>query len=208
MNRRQKIIATTLWVLLLTTTLVLLAVWSRHRLLPALARATAVENRTTALFEVPAFTFTDQENRTIDRDALKGRPWVAAFIFTRCPGPCPVITKRMSELQAKLPPEVKLVSFSLDPAHDTPPILKDYAAKYAAAPTRWHFLTGEADQVRFIANELKIGATRAENPIEMSHGTHLTLVNPDGWVHDYYANDDADATRRLIDDATALVAEE
>lgn len=206
MNRRQKIIATALWVVFLTTTLVLLAVWSGQRLLPAMARA-VTDNESVdqpPLFEVPAFALTDQENRTVTCDSLKGHPWITAFIFTRCPGPCPLITARMAGLQEKLPANVKLVSFSLDPAHDTPDVLKAYGQRFGADDARWHFLTGDRAVIDGIANELKIAAKRGSNPVDINHGTHLVLVNAEGKVHGYYRHGDDEATQQLIADARRL----
>lgn len=208
MNRRQKIITTTLWVALLTTTLVLLAVWSGQRLLPAMARAVGSggsgETDEAPLFEVPDFSLTDQENRTITRASLDGHPWVTAFIFTRCAGPCPIVTRRMAGLQEKLPADVKLVSFSLDPNYDTPEVLKAYGQEYGADASRWHFLTGDGRAIDHVAAELKIHAERGADPVQIDHGTHLVLVNGDGRVHGYYAHGDDEATQRLIADARKL----
>ncbi len=202
MNRRQKIITTCLWVFLLACTLVLTALWSQARLRMVPRSAQAEE--TAPLFEVPPFELTDQENRTITLASLKNRPWVADFIFTRCPGPCPIMTANLAALQAKLPDAVRLVSFSLDPEYDTPEVLRAYGEKYNADPTRWHFLTGNAEVIHQLADAMKIAAQRAPNPIDIQHGTHFVLVNPDGKVHGYYRHDDPESQQQLIADAKML----
>jgi protein SCO1 len=206
MNRRQKIIATSLWVLLLGCTVVLAAVWSAGRLnlIPRSAHAT---EDGPILFDVPDFQLTDQQNRDVSLQSLKGHPWIAAFIFTRCPGPCPVMTREMAEMQASLPAEGRLVSFTLDAEYDTPDVLQRYAEQYKADAARWHFLTGEQDVITRIADAMKIYARRGPTPIDIEHGTHFVLVNPDGKVHNYYRHDDPDARAQLLKDAAALAAQ-
>ena len=75
---------------------------------------------------------------------LNGKIWIADFIFSTCPGPCPMISSRMGDLQRPLEKsDVHLVSFTVDPETDTPEVLRDYAKRVHAEPGRWDFLTGE-----------------------------------------------------------------
>ncbi len=201
MNRRQKIITIALWSIFLAAALVLVATWSAQRLNLITRPVAAGES---PLFPIPEFALTDQENRPITLESLKGRPWVAAFIFTRCPGPCPRVTANMRQLQDKLPPAVQLVSFSLDAEYDTPEIFKAYADKFGADGSRWHFLTGDQTVIDHVAKEMNIAAQRGVNPIDIQHGTHLILVNANGKIQGYYAHDDADARANLVADAKAL----
>src|SRR6478609_2142992 len=94
-------------------------------------------------YPVPDFSLTDQTDRTIALQELKGKVWVADFIFTNCGGTCPVMTEKMRTLQTALPAGVRMVSFTVDPDRDTPKVLAAYAAEHGATRDRWLFLTGE-----------------------------------------------------------------
>jgi protein SCO1/2 len=90
------------------------------------------------------FALTNQAAQPVTLDTFRGRPWVADIIFTRCAGPCPVMTRQMRELQDALPSgsPAQLVTLTTDADYDTPAVLQAYAAKFGADPARWQFLTG------------------------------------------------------------------
>ena len=100
-----------------------------------------------ALFSVPSITLTDQNGHPFSTAQLHGHPWVADFVFTSCAGSCPVMTHEMTEVQKKTPQSVDLVSFTVDPEHDTPEILSEYGKGNHADFSRWHFLTGTQDSI-------------------------------------------------------------
>ncbi len=109
---------------------------------------------------VPPFALTERSGAIVSADDLRGRMWIANFIFTRCPGICPTLSTRMAALQRRLEggtgspvPEVSLVSISVDPARDTPEILRAYAQRFGALPGRWLFLTGAPGPVRDLVRE-------------------------------------------------------
>jgi cytochrome oxidase Cu insertion factor (SCO1/SenC/PrrC family) len=95
------------------------------------------------------FSLTERISQTIRQSDLLGKVWVAAFIFTRCAGPCAQISGSMARLQHDLAglDGVVLVSFTVDPQYDQPQVLSAYATRYGADPKRWLFLTGEQDAV-------------------------------------------------------------
>src|SRR2546425_9870793 len=94
---------------------------------------------------VPDFELTAQSGTAFTRKDLEGKIWVADFIYTTCTGPCPLMTRKMRQVQAARP-EILLLSFSVDPEHDTPQVLSAYARAAQAHPS-WFFLTG--DRVTF-----------------------------------------------------------
>jgi protein SCO1/2 len=108
---------------------------------------TGCMRHTTALpvyYDVPAFDLVAQDGQSFHSAVLAGKIWVADFIYTTCPGPCPRMTSQMHEVQDAIVkmPDVKLVSFTVDPARDTPMVLADYAKVHGASSDRWYFLTG------------------------------------------------------------------
>lgn len=139
--------------------------------------------------QIADFALTNQLDRSVRLADLRGQVWVADIIFTRCPGPCATMTKRMSELQAVLPANapVKLVSLTTDPAHDTPRALASYAERFGADSNRWHFLTGpKADLVQLAVNSLKLTALDKEEAKRTSpndlfiHSTIFVVVDKQG----------------------------
>jgi protein SCO1/2 len=104
---------------------------------------------------VPDFALIDQHGRPLRKADLAGNIWIASFIFTNCPDECPLMTAEMAKLQADLAdvPDLRLVSITVDPQHDTPQILSQYAARFQADPERWFFLTGDKSTIYRLARE-------------------------------------------------------
>lgn len=162
---------------------------------------------------LPAFSFTRQDGQPFGLKQLEGRPWVANFIFTRCPTICPVFTQKMARLQKQtvdIGGELALVSFSVDPKYDTPERLTAYAAKHGADPARWSFLTGDYEQLKdTVVGGFKIAMGR-NSPNEddipsIFHGSHFVLVDRTGEIRGYYNSEHDDDVERLRRDAERLV---
>lgn len=161
---------------------------------------------------MPRFQLTDQAGKPFDSDArLRGQPWVANFIFTRCTTVCPVFTARMAAFEERTRDRgerLKLVSFSVDPEYDTPEVLAAYAANYKANLSRWSFLTGPVDEIkRVVTDSLKIALEeQPDKPVGQSilHGTHFALVDASMNIRGYYDLADADALDRMLADLALL----
>ncbi len=102
------------------------------------------------------FALTDQDGQPLSLSDLHGKIVVLDFIFTRCPGPCPLLSLKFSQLQQKLGErlgkDVVLLSISIDPRHDTPAVLKEYAQRYSANPAGWKFLVGSTRETIMAAS--------------------------------------------------------
>lgn len=166
------------------------------------------------LGEVPAFSLTNRDGRTVTREDLAGGPWIADFIFTRCAASCPMMTMRMARLGRELPAgAARLVSFTVDPAHDTPEALERYAASFKA-PASWLFLTGPEEELHRLSRQgFKLAVDPAPPPGTASpeepilHSTRLVLVDGRGRIRGYYDAFDEEATKRLRQDVAALARE-
>lgn len=158
------------------------------------------------LYDVAAFSFTDQNGQPFRSEALKGQVWVANFIFTRCPTICPLFTKKMAEVQKGTPSSVRLLSFTVDPAYDKPEVLKAYAETHHADPRRWTFLTGDRELLKkTIVDDMKIHVSDETADLMMlAHGGHFVLVDGNGHIRGYYNSEDEDAVPKLVHDATRL----
>lgn len=143
---------------------------------------------------VPPFAFTERSGRTITNNDLFGHIWVASFVYTTCPGPCPLVTAGMAKIQDAVAhdPQVQLVTFTVDPNHDTPAVLAAYADKFGADKNRWWFLTGPEKAVYslvrdgfFLPVQDNTGQP-ADGQFTVTHSTQLALVDPNGTVRGYF----------------------
>lgn len=162
------------------------------------------------LGDVPAFRLEDAGGNRIGLEDLRGSVWVADFIFTRCQGPCPLISARMAELQGKFDPseKVRLISFTVDPDFDTGKVLMDYAAKMGAQDGRWYFLRGEKEKVFSLAEKgffLPVGEGVTDPKHAVFHSTRLVLVDQRGKIRGYYESMDPDAVMTLLRDIHTLL---
>ena len=154
---------------------------------------------------VPDFVLTDQSNQPfLSANTLRGKVWIADFIFTNCAGPCPRMSAQMRQVQSALLPEIKdlrLVSFSVDPARDTPAVLAKYAERYNAEPGVWFFLTGEQSTLHNLArNVFTLGDVNGD----LQHSTRFVLIDRQSRVRGYYLTSDEDAIRHVIADAKRI----
>ncbi len=156
------------------------------------------------LGQVPAFSFSDQEGRAVHADDFRGKPWVADFIFTRCVSACPMLTSQMSNLQRRLGSDadrVRLASFSVDPSHDTPEVLKAYAAAHGVSG-HWLFLTGDLGAMREAVERgfrVRMGdPPEGDAPagFDIMHAQHFLLVDAQNRIRGYYPSD-GDGLERL-----------
>ncbi len=160
---------------------------------------------------VPDFELTNRDGRRVSLSDLAGQAWIADFIFTRCAGPCPLMSRNFQDLGEQLPEGVRRVSFSVDPDYDTPDVLSAYAARFNAGPD-WLFLTGERDEVRKLAIDgFLLGVYPAEGD-ENEHGpflhsTRSVLVDAEGNIRGYYDLFEEGAAERLLAELGALAPE-
>jgi cytochrome oxidase Cu insertion factor (SCO1/SenC/PrrC family) len=160
---------------------------------------------------VPPFQLTNQNGQPFGSADLQGKIWIADFIYTTCPGPCPMISSRMSELQKPLDKtDVHLVSFTVDPAKDTPEVLRGYAAKLQAQPGRWDFLTGPQSTIYDLSRSgFKLAVLdRSQETGLPVHSTRLILVDRHGVIRGYYDATEPDAITKLLADTNHLLREQ
>ncbi len=167
------------------------------------------------LGQVPSFELTNRDGRRVGPSDLAGTPWIADFIFTRCVTSCPLITERMAKLERELPPRLgtRMVSFSVDPEHDTPGVLEAYAVQHGA-PEHWWFLSGDRDAMYgLIKNGFHLAVDpnpppTPEGVIEpIVHSTRFVLVDAQGAIRGYYDSLDEDSIKKLKRDLEGLEEE-
>jgi cytochrome oxidase Cu insertion factor (SCO1/SenC/PrrC family) len=177
-------------------TLLVTAIWCHavSRSTPALDVTTTGTDPVPVLGKLPQFTLTSEDGQAFGSRQLAGKVWAANFIFTRCPGTCPRQTSQMSELQTTLAAQagwddIRLVSFSVDPEHDTPEVLTAYARQAGADPGHWRFLTGPRDdiwQLSKVGFKLDVGEAPPDAFSPLFHSSSFVLVDQQGRIRGYY----------------------
>jgi len=153
--------------------------------------------------QVPPFELVAETGQSFDSRSLDGHIWVANFIFTNCNGPCPMMSRHMRNIQTQSS-SVRLVSFSVDPARDTPAALAAYAKHFTADPRRWSFLTGDPARL----NDLTLGSFKL-NSVDgsLNHSTRFVLMDRQRRIRGYYVSGDDGFETKLMHDIRQLERE-
>lgn len=168
----------------------------------------------TIYHEVPPFSFVDQDGQTFTEADTEGKILVVDFMFTTCTGWCPIMTSQMQRLVWKLDDpafkDVRFLSHTVDPEHDTPQVLSKYARKNKISTDRWKLLTGEKKALYehgvhgfFLAAEKDALA-----PEGFLHSKMFVLVDRKGHIRGYYDGLSATEVDQIADDIKMLLKEE
>lgn len=160
---------------------------------------------------LPRFELVNQDAQPFGSEQLAGKIWIADFIFTTCPGPCPIISTRMSELQKPLgKSDVHFISVSVDPEKDTAEVLRVYADKLRIQPLRWDFLSGSKAAIYSLTRDgFKLGLSDgSEEQGVPVHSTRFVLVDRRGTIRGYYDALAPDAVTKLLADTNHLLREQ
>ena len=148
--------------------------------------------------QVPSFSLVNREGEGFGSAELEGEAYVASFFFTQCPSICPGLMQAMSRLQNRYREagveKVRLVSITVDPAHDTPERLRKYPSLYEVDPARWSLLTGDPEKIRHLIEKGFKTPMGARTEIggglhDIAHKGKVVLVDPSGRIRGYYDSD-------------------
>jgi protein SCO1/2 len=152
----------------------------------------AADSRLAVIQKAPSFSLTDQDGQTVRLADLKGKVLLVSFIFTTCNGSCPATTHRMEKVQEVLKvggwlkkDRVRLLSITLDPARDTPRVLRNYMQLYDVDKASWSFLTGSRKVVAGVIKAWGMWVRPAANG-QLDHPSRVFLVDPKGRVREIY----------------------
>lgn len=178
-----------------------------------LAQRSAPYHSTVGSTQIPGasineFKFTDQSRNKVGLQDLKGSYWIADFIFTRCQGPCPLLTATMSRLQKEFHhrSDLKYVSFTVDPEYDTPQVLSSYADTFGAEKNKWFFLSGPKEEVYdLIKKGFQVAVGHEHNdPIQVVHSLSFILMGKKGEILGRYNTTEPEELAQLKKDIAAL----
>lgn len=160
---------------------------------------------------IPAFSFLDQDSTVIDNKVMSDKIYIADFFFTSCPSICPIMKKQMLRVYNEFKDEQQLafVSHTIDPKHDTIPVLKKYAEKLGVNGKKWHFVYGDRETVYDLARHgyFTIAELDEKAPGGIMHTGYFTLVDKSGKIRGMYNGTDEKEVNTLIDDIKILLKE-
>lgn len=141
--------------------------------------------------QLPDFALTERSGKTVTLDDLKGKVWIADFIFTSCGGPCPIMTSRLGDFMETVKqrniPHVAAVSFTVDPETDTPDVLREYATMKLADDYDWLFLTGDKKDIfNLSVKGFMLTAQDGDDSHAVNHSPRFVLVDQKGRIRGYY----------------------
>jgi protein SCO1/2 len=203
-----------LWAVVVVVIVGLVAAFARQQWNKAMVRGAVTLDRFNAL---PDFELVQQSGNPFGTKDLKGKIWLADFIFTTCPGPCPIMSGKLAEVQEALQKanDVKLVSFTVWPDFDTPPVLTNYAKRFGAKPDKWFFLTGNKKTIYDLGLKgFMLGITDKETGREILregefiHSTKIALVDRHGVVRGYYDSGSPEVVQKILVDVGNLLREQ
>lgn len=179
----------------------------------------ADENEMVTINKIPDFKFVNQNNDTISNKDYQGKVYVVEFFFSTCPSICPVMNTNMLKVEEvfKNENDFGIASFTIDPEHDTPQVLKEYADSYGVEHPHWNFLTGNKKDILKLSNDgFKLYA--AESPEAeggFEHSGMFALIDKEGNVRSridkngnpiiYYNGLEEEGIQMLIEDVKKLL---
>ena len=154
--------------------------------------AISANPRLSVIAHAPAFTLRDTSGNAVRLSDYQGRVVLLAFIFTSCPGVCPLISQQMSALQAGLKEaglfgqQANLVSVTVDPETDTAKVLAEYAQKFGADPTGWRFLRETPAKTQPVLKAYDEW-TKLLPKGELDHPARVYLIDQKGNIREIYS---------------------
>ncbi len=160
--------------------------------------------------KIPSFTYLNQDSVLISSQSMKGKIWVANFFFTSCPSICPPMIsqmKRLNVLTQDIASEIQFMSFSIDPKHDQPSVLKTYIKNNGINTSNWYFFTGDEQKTHALGvNHFMVHADK--DPMAaggFAHSDGMVLVDREGYVRGIYRGTNTSDVDQLNKDLRKLL---
>lgn len=183
---------------------------SSNLTLPILGERYVDDNQDTVYHQIADFKFVNQLGDTLTNADVAGKVYVADFFFTSCPTICPIMKKEMLRVYEKFSsnPDFRILSHSIDVAHDTPEVLKDYAERLGVEDaSTWNFLTGDQEKI-FELGQTSYLTTAMEDQQEPGgflHSGAFLLIDQQGRIRGVYDGTKSDQVDRLINDIPKIL---
>ncbi|MER2997965.1 SCO family protein [Pontibacter populi] len=165
----------------------------------------------TVYHQITDFAFTNQDSQRVTQETVAGKIYVTDFFFTTCPSICPKMKSQMLRVYEafKDNPNVVLLSHTIDPAHDTVGVLKEYADRLNVETDKWHFVTGDRDSIYDMALQYFVGVQEdAQAEGGFAHSGDFMLIDQNRHIRGHYHGTEQEDVDRLIKDMKVLLKEQ
>lgn len=165
----------------------------------------------TIFHTAPDFTFVNQDSQLVTNATFAGKIYVTDFFFTSCPTICPKMKKQMLRLYERYQNDdrIMLLSHSIDTKRDTVGKLRSYAAGLGVSSEKWHFVTGDKDQIFEIADDyFSIARDDPSAPGGFDHSGRFILVDKNRHIRSFCDGTDPQSVDQFMEDIDRLLAQE
>ncbi|WP_460674112.1 SCO family protein [Larkinella ripae] len=164
----------------------------------------------TVYYQIPAFQFTNQDSMPVSDKNFDGKIYVTDFFFVTCPTICPKMKTQMKRVYDKFKgnSDVMILSHTIDPEHDTPAVLKEFAGNLGINGPQWQFVTGKKEEIFKTGKSYMVVAQEdAGAPGGLLHSGHFVLVDKEKHVRGMYDGTTEEGADKLMADMDRLLAE-
>ncbi|MCG8327279.1 MAG: SCO family protein [Chitinophagales bacterium] len=162
-----------------------------------------IQGKDTIYHTITEFAFTNQDSNTVTNGTFKDKAYIADFFFTSCPTICPKVTKQMLRLYDKYEADDRILflSHTIDTKRDTVGRLRHYANNLGVSSKKWHFVTGDKDEIYEIADDyMSIATEDPDAPGGFDHSGWLLLIDGQGRIRSFADGTDEEKVNRLMQD--------
>jgi protein SCO1/2 len=196
--------------LLLFISLLVYSCQSEKKELPIIGFQETLDDGSIKYHTIPPFSFTNQDSSEVTNETFKNKIYAADFFFTSCPSICPKVMKQMVRIadSQKENDKFMLISHTIDPKRDTEEVLKVYADNLGIDQSKWHFLTGDKDELLDMADDYYVAAYEDPTaPGGFDHSGKILLVDTNGHIRAFCDGTDPDDVSEFIKDIDVLMKE-
>ena len=183
---------------------------SEPKELPIIGFQETLDDGSISYHKIPTFSFTNQNGKEVTNGTFNGKIYAADFFFTSCPSICPKVMKQMMRIadSQKNNEKFMLISHTIDPVRDSVKVLKTYADNLGINQSKWHFLTGDKDELLDMADEYYVAAYEDPTaPGGFDHSGKILLVDVDGHIRAFCDGTDPESVTKFIKDIDVLMKE-
>lgn len=177
--------------------------------LPILGRDVVVDGQPQK-HQIRDFDFVNQDSQRVTNETFAGKAYVVDFFFISCPTICPKLTKQMLRVHNRFETDDRLLllSHSIDTKYDTIPRLKAYAENLGVSSNKWHFVTGEKDEIFGIGEDyFSVAVDDPDAPGGFDHSGYIILVDANKHIRSYATGTDPESVDKFMEDVDRLLAE-
>lgn len=177
--------------------------------LPILGRDVVVDGQSQK-HQIRDFEFINQDSQLVTNQTFAGKAYVVDFFFISCPTICPKLTKQMLRVHNRFEEDDRLLllSHSIDTKYDTIPRLKAYAENLGVSSNKWHFVTGEKEEIFGIGEDyFSIAVDDPDAPGGFDHSGYIILVDGDKHIRSYATGTDPESVDKFMEDVDRLLSE-